>query len=202
MKSNKIITITTCLLILSLAGNIFMGNYIYKKSSGAVKVAAVENIATNVDFEEYAKNYCVEKLSKWLDEKELQYIAQRQYQYYLMVNEKLVTGDTIYLSNVNTVKIVLSEVVTEDRSLPEELQKTGSLEYGDAEAKLSNYISVYSIQDYEVIKTVEGVNTKYTIEIKDVTKNSVISIVLNQILLDNLSQENNIQGNNIDICIQ
>lgn len=194
--------IEVCLLIISLGVNVVLGYYLYTLQHDVTEVVAMEQLYTKDDFDQYANDYCERLLGQILSDEEIKYLAQRQYSYILKVNDQIVTSNYISLENVSTLRISIAEVADDESSLPESLQKMGSLIYDSVDAELTDFIAIYTNEEYEITKTVEGANTKYAIEFKKIEKNSIVSLSIGDVLLNNLSQDHNIKGNYFDIYIQ
>ena len=200
-KDKMLIKLLVCFLIISLGGNVLFSMYLYQHKNMATAAVSTHEVITE-ELNEYAQNVMADKLTCLFSEDELMRVAQSHYQYMLTVNNQKVKNSSVTLENVSNVRIMLTESVSDSESLPEQIQKKGSLIYGDETNELTDYLGIHTTQRYEISKIEDHANTKYYIDFKDVPKNTVISVSVGQVLCDNLSNAQGITDNHFDIIVQ
>lgn len=138
------------------------------------------------------KEYCSENLHKVMNDTELAYLAQRQWNYALTVNGQEFNSKTIYAESKN-IKILLSEIAPKEALLPQDILCTGKVTGGDPKDNMKEHINITAPVDFTLNEEIVENGKMLSFEFKDVPKGTIIYINLSEMLKYQLKLEEKIE---------
>lgn len=209
MKNNKtsrknilivVISISLALNVLFIGQNFkvsaqnksIVKNYTEKQEELNAKLTA-----TDADLEKIFDKYYSEKLQKFMDQDDLMFLSQRQWNYALTMNGIGIGERTIYTEEKN-LKFILAEVQNVEKILPQDILKKGNVTGGDANDSLEAQVKVSSLAKYNKYNESEEQGTRICYEFKNLEPGTIITLKLSEALKYRL----NLQENVIEIIVR
>lgn len=198
------------LFVFSIFSNIiFMGKYFQASEKIEIlnslnkKLQADNNSLKNIseeDIEEICDKYYAEKIIKIINEEDLNFMAQRQWEYEITINGKKLTSPITYIEG-RTLRVVLKEIGNNERILPNEILQIGTITGGDPNDIFDSHFKGYS--DKEFISYVEEsqYGRKLIYELKDIDSGTQIYFKLSPVLIHrmNLNEKIGLNSSTIEI---
>lgn len=203
MKVSKITmkNIFIIILLISMTFNIVLFGEILKtkKQSNAVineytekqKELDTKLNANDKEQEKVFDKYYSEKLKKFMNEEDLMFLAQRQYDYLLSVNGEAFRENTLYTDNKN-IKIVLAEFQSAEKILPDDILIKGNVTGGDPNDSFGSHLNVTSLAKYNQYKEEDANVKRVCYEFKDIQAGTIITLKLSEMLMNRLNLKDNI----------
>lgn len=129
--------------------------------------------------------YYEQQLRKIMNDYELNFLAQKQWNYALSLNGKPVDRSIIYVEE-DYVQLILAEIVEEDDILPPEILMKGTISGADPNDMLQDHINIFTTVDYSVKSEEKGYNKRVVYELKNIPKGTVITLKLSFLLSERL----------------
>lgn len=155
------------------------------------KVNELENI-DNDKLKIMFKDYCSENLHKVMNDTELAYLAQRQWNYALTVNGEEFNSKTMYTESKN-IKILLSEIAPKENLLPDDILCTGKVTGGDPNDSMKEHISITAPADFIINEETVKNGQMLSFDFSDVPKGTIIYVNLSEMLKYQLKLEEKIE---------
>jgi len=133
------------------------------------------------EIEKQCVTYYEKHLTKLLDEYELTFLAQKQWNYALSLNGEIVDKSIIYIDD-DYVHLILAEIVEEEDILPSQILKKGTISGDDPNDMLQDHINISTNIDYSINVDKNGYDTKVIYDFKNIPKGTLINIKLSPLL--------------------
>ncbi len=203
MKNNKtskknilivIISISLTLNILFIGQNLkvsaqnksIIKNYTEKQAELNTKLTA-----TDADLEKIFDKYYSERLQKFMDQDDLMFLSQRQWNYAFTMNGVGIGESTIYTEEKN-LKFVLAEFQNIEKILPQDILKKGSVTGGDPNDSLEAQVNISSLAKYNKYDENQEQGTRICYEFKDLQPGTIITLKLSEALKYRLNLKENV----------
>ena len=203
MKNNKtskknilivIISISLTLNILFIGQNLkvsaqnksIIKNYTEKQAELNTKLTA-----TDADLEKIFDKYYSERLQKFMDQDDLMFLSQRQWNYAFTMNGVGIGESTIYTEEKN-LKFVLAEFQNIEKILPQDILKKSSVTGGDPNDSLEAQVNISSLAKYNKYDENQEQGTRICYEFKDLQPGTIITLKLSEALKYRLNLKENV----------
>lgn len=137
------------------------------------------------EIEKQCVAYYEQHLRKIMDEYELSFLAQKQWNYALSVNGKTLDRSIIYIQE-DYVQLILAEIIQDDDILPPNILIKGTICSDDPNDMLQDHINVFTTVDYSIKTEEKDYNKRVVYEFKNIPKGTIISLKLSFLLSERL----------------
>jgi hypothetical protein len=135
--------------------------------------------------EEKCIEYYEQHLTKVLDEYDLNFLAQKQWNYALSLNGKVVDKSIIYI-NEDYVHLILAEVMEDKEVLPQAILKKGTISGADPYDMLQDHLSISTNIEYSMRVEEEDCNRRVIYDFRKIPKGTIIYLNLSFLLSERL----------------
>lgn len=149
-----------------------------------VIVEKLKNIQKE-EIQEKAIAYYAQQIQKLINEEELAFLAQKQWEYTLTLNGNRLKQNTIYITE-DSVRIILAELVIDKDILPKEILEKGTVTGSDPNDPLQEHLNIFTNIPYTTKMDENSRGRRVIYDFNNIPQGTVISLKISPMLAERL----------------